>query len=58
MDAVKRAQAEGGISADADPRAVANYLVGTMNGLRTMIKEGADKRTANGIVTLILKALE
>jgi hypothetical protein len=29
-----------------------------MNGLRTMIKAGADKRSAKGMVTLILKALD
>lgn len=57
MDAVVKAQAEGSISADADPRALGNYLVGTMNGLRTMIKAGADRRSAKGMVTLILKAL-
>jgi TetR/AcrR family transcriptional repressor of nem operon len=57
MDAVVRAQAEGSISADADPRALGNYLVGTMNGLRMMIKAGADRRSAKGMVTLILKAL-
>ena len=58
MDAVIRAQSEGVISADADPRVLANYLTGTMNGLRTMIKAGADKHSAKGVVSLILKALE
>lgn len=58
MDAVIKAQAEGGVSASADPHALANYLLGTMNGLRTMIKAGADKRSAKGMVTLILKALD
>lgn len=57
MDAVVKGQAEGSISADADPRALGNYLIGTMNGLRTMIKAGADRRSAKGMVTLILKAL-
>ena len=56
-DAIVKAQAEGSISADADPRALGNYLIGTMNGLRTMIKAGADRRSAKGMVTLILKAL-
>ncbi len=56
-DAVVKAQAEGSISADADPRALGNYLIGTMNGLRTMIKAGADRHSAKGMVTLILKAL-
>jgi TetR/AcrR family transcriptional repressor of nem operon len=58
MDAIIRAQSEGDISNDADPHALANYLMGTMNGLRTMIKAGTDKRSAKGMVTLILKALD
>lgn len=56
-DAIVKAQADGSISADADPRALGTYLIGTMNGLRTMIKAGADRRSAKGMVTLILKAL-
>lgn len=56
-EAVVKGQAEGSISTDVDPRALGNYLIGTMNGLRTMIKAGADRRSAKGMVTLILKAL-
>jgi TetR/AcrR family transcriptional repressor of nem operon len=58
MDAVIRAQSEGVISKDADPRVLANYLLGTMSGLRTMIKAGSDQHSAKGMVSLILNALE
>jgi TetR/AcrR family transcriptional regulator, transcriptional repressor for nem operon len=58
IKAVKRAQLEGEISADADPRAIANYLHICISGLRTMIKAGADKTSAKGTVALILKALD
>ena len=57
IKAVKRAQSEGEISADADPRAIANYLHVNISGLRTMIKAGADKKSTKGTVALILKAL-
>lgn len=57
-EAVVRGQAEGEITAEADPSALANYLLGTMNGLRTMIKAGTDQPAAKGMVPLILKALD
>lgn len=58
IKAVRRAQSEGDISADADPRTIANYLHVAMSGLRTMIKAGADRNSAKGTVTLILKTLD
>jgi TetR/AcrR family transcriptional regulator, transcriptional repressor for nem operon len=58
IKAVKRAQSEGDISADADPHVIANYLHVSISGLRTMIKAGADKKSIKGTVTLILKALD
>lgn len=56
--AVRRGQAEGDISAQADAQALAAYLVGAMNGLRTMIKAGLGRRGAAAMVALILKALD
>jgi TetR/AcrR family transcriptional regulator, transcriptional repressor for nem operon len=56
--AVGRAQREGEISEHVDARALATYLVGAMNGLRTMIKAGMDRRSAAAMVVLILKALD
>lgn len=58
MTAVKRAQLEGDISADADPRAIASYLHVGVSGLRTMIKAGADRKSTKGTVSLLLKALD
>jgi TetR/AcrR family transcriptional regulator, transcriptional repressor for nem operon len=58
MKAVKRAQSEGEISADADPHAIVNYLHVSVSGLRTMIKAGADIKSAKGTVALILRALD
>ena len=57
MDAVVKAQAEGDISTDSDPEALANYLMMSLTGLRTMIKAGADKRVAEEAVTLTLRTL-
>jgi TetR/AcrR family transcriptional regulator, transcriptional repressor for nem operon len=58
MKAVKRAQSEGEISVDADPHAIVDYLHVSVSGLRTMIKAGADIKSAKGTVALILKALD
>ena len=55
--AIKRAQSEGDIPAEADPGMLAHYLHVGVSGLRTMIKAGADKKSAHGTVTLLLKAL-
>lgn len=58
INAVRRAQSEGDISEDADPRAIADYLHVAVSGLRTMIKAGADHHSVQGTVKLILKALD
>jgi len=58
IKAVKRAQTEGDISPDTDPRAIANYLHVAVSGLRTMIKAGADKNSVKDTVTMLLKAID
>lgn len=58
VKALSRAQLEGDIPAEQDVRAAATYLVGAMNGLRTMIKAGLNRRGAADMVSLILKALD
>lgn len=55
--AVKRAQEEGDVVADADVSALAGYLVSAMTGLRTLIKSGLDKRGARSMVPLIVSAV-
>jgi len=55
---VKRAQAEGDISPEADPYIIANYLHVAVSGLRTMIKAGADKSSVTNTVKMLLKAID
>jgi TetR/AcrR family transcriptional repressor of nem operon len=55
---VVRAQREGNIPAERNARTLANYLVSSMSGLKTLAKSGADKATIKGIIDVVLKALE
>jgi hypothetical protein len=57
LAAVKRAQREGGISAQKKPDILAKYLVGCMSGLHTLLKSGYDKGEALAVVTYMLEAL-
>ncbi len=57
VDAITKAQAQGDISTDSDPDALANYLMMSLSGLRTMIKAGADKQAAQEMATLTLRTL-
>lgn len=56
--AVRRAQAEGEISADRDAAGLANYLVSSMSGLKTLVKAGAGEKAVKDIVRVILRALD
>jgi TetR/AcrR family transcriptional repressor of nem operon len=56
--AVERAQQEGDIPQKRDATMLANFLVSSMSGLKTMSKAGADEDTLRGIVELSLKALQ
>ncbi len=56
--AVMRAQALGEIPADRDARALARYLVSSLNGLRVMAEAKADRATLEDIVRLTLAALD
>lgn len=55
--AVERAQREGDISLEHDAQTLANFLVSSMSGLKTQAKAGADKATLQGIIGMVLKAL-
>lgn len=55
--AVLRAQEEGDIAADRNPDELAHYLVSNMSGLRNLLKTGASKSEADGIVDTMLTAL-
>ncbi len=56
--AVVRAQDEGDIPLDKNADALANYLVATVSGLRTMVKAGMRPAEIEGIADVALRALE
>lgn len=56
--AVLRAQALGEIPADRDARALARYLVSSLNGLRVMAEAKADRAALEDVVRLTLAALD
>lgn len=56
--AVQRAQREGDIPADRNAKALANYLVTVMTGLKTQAKAGADAKFLKGVVAVALQALD
>ena len=56
--AIRQAQAQGSISADKDPTAMAQYLVASMSGLRMLIKCGTTPVEAERTVHIMLRALD
>jgi TetR/AcrR family transcriptional repressor of nem operon len=57
LAAVRRAQLEGDIASDRDAVMLANYLVSSMSGIKTLSKAGADEASLQGTIELVLKAL-
>ena len=57
LAAVHRAQREGDIPSDHDAVTLANYLVSSMSGLKTLSKAGADEASLRGIIGQVLKSL-
>jgi len=57
LTAVRRAQVEGDIPPDRDAVMLANYLVSSMSGLKTLSKAGADEGSLRGTIELVLKTL-
>lgn len=55
--AIIRAQREGDVAPTVNADLLASYLVSAMTGFRTVIKSGLDKRRAQSMVPVILKAL-
>jgi len=55
--AIEQAQAQGSISADKEPVALAQYLVASMSGLRMLIKCRATPEEAERTVHIMLRAL-
>jgi TetR/AcrR family transcriptional repressor of nem operon len=56
--AIRRGQKLGEIAADKEPRALARYLTGTLNGLLVMGKAKAGRRTLQDVVRVALTALD
>ncbi len=56
--AIKQAQQEEEIPQDKNANALATYLVSSMSGLKNMVKAGADKKTIEQIVTIVLSTLD
>ncbi len=58
LSAVQRAQAEGDIPPQHDAVTLANYLVSSMSGLKTLSKAGADEASLRGIIEMVLASLQ
>lgn len=58
LAAVKRAQQEGDLSPNKNPRPLARYLLSSMNGLTTMIKAGAGATEVKEVSQVVLAALD
>ena len=52
--AIKQAQQQQDISASADSRSLAIYLVSSMSGMKNMVKAGADRETIKRIAEITL----
>jgi len=57
QEAVARAQREGEIAPERDPRVLAGFLVSSISGLKVQAKAGADRETLVGIIAVTLRAL-
>jgi TetR/AcrR family transcriptional repressor of nem operon len=55
--AVLRGQLNGDILSDQDAGILANYLVCSLGGIKTVVKGGADEQKVKEIVGVILKTL-
>ena len=52
-----RGQEDGSVSNDKEATLLANYLVTSMSGLRTMVKAGTDIEVLRGIVAMVVSAM-
>lgn len=55
--ALKRAQASGEVGKSRSAAALADYLMSSIAGLRTMVKAGTPTKTLLGVVDVIVKTL-
>lgn len=57
-ETLRRGQAQGDIPAEADPRALAQFLFNSLQGLRVVSKTTTDRQTLDNIVRVTLSALD
>lgn len=57
LAAAIRGQEDGSVSNDKEATLLANYLVTSMSGLRTMVKAGTDLEVLRGIVAMVVSAM-
>jgi len=55
--AITRAQREGEISTDADPRALARFFITTISGMRSMVKAKASREELESTAEIALRAM-
>ncbi len=55
--AVIKGQNDGSINKDIDPDSMAGFLVTNLNGLRTMVKAGINRKTLRGMVRMIVNTM-
>jgi len=58
LAAIKRAQQEGDISKNKNPRPLARYLLSSMHGLTAMVKAGASPTEIREVSRVVLTALD
>ncbi len=57
LAAAIRGQEDGSVSNDKEATLLANYLVTSMSGLRTMVKAGTDLEVLRGVVAMVMSAM-
>jgi len=57
LQAIKQAQNEGAIAKTKNAKVLAQYLVGNMGGIKSMVKAGMNKKQINQIVNVVIESL-
>ncbi len=58
LEVIQRGQTQGEIGAGKDPRALARFLMGAVQGLRVLARADADEATLRDVVDVTLAALD
>ena len=56
--AIRRGQQEGDITGEEDAQVLANYLLSSLAGIKTVVKSGADEKKVRDIVAIVIRALK